>query len=167
MASARAELDAASAGMLPTIDGFASYQYEHGFINDGSGDSWMAGVRLSYSLYEGQATRSKIAAKEAHVLELQALKRKIVLALNLELQQAEQVLQQANERMVVTEKMVQLAKESGRLSRARFKEGVILSSDLIDVETRLTDALVRNAQAKALYKTSIANLRKTVGLKQF
>jgi outer membrane protein len=167
LASARAELDAASAGMLPTIDGFASYQYEHGFINDGSGDSWMAGVRLSYSLYEGQATRSKIAAKEAQVLELQALKRKIELALNLELQQAEQVLQQANERMVVTEKMVQLAKESGRLSRARFKEGVILSSDLIDVETRLTDALVRNAQAKALYKTSIANLRKTVGLKQF
>lgn len=167
LAAARAELDMVGAEMLPTVDGFASYQYEHGFITDGSGDSWMAGIRLSYALYEGQATKAKIAAQEAQISELLALKRKTELALNLELQQAEQILQQAIERMAVTEKMVKLAEESGRLSRARFKEGVILSSDLIDVETRLTDALVRNSQAKALYKTSIANLRKTVGLKQF
>lgn len=167
LAAARAQLKMVNADLLPTIDSFASYQYEHGFINDGSGDSWMAGVTLRYSLYDGQATKAKIAEQEARLAELEALKRKTELTLNLELQQAKQVNQQALERMAVTKKMVKLAEESARLSRARFKQGVILSSDLIDVETRLTDAQLRNSQAKALYKISIANLRKTVGLQQF
>ena len=39
--------------------------------------------------------------------------------------------------------MVEQAEESAHLSRERFKEGLILSSELIDVENRLTDAQVR------------------------
>ncbi len=167
IAAAKAQRKMANAERLPTLDGFASYQYEHGFINDGSGDSWMAGLRLSYSLYEGNAVKARIAEKEAKLAELMALKRKTELGLYLELQRADLLLQQALERMAVTEKMVKLAEESARLGRARFREGVILASDLIDMETRLTDALVRNSQAKAQYKTSIANLRMTVGLQQF
>jgi outer membrane protein TolC len=167
IASAQAQLEMARADTGPVLNSFATYQYDYGFINDDYGDSWTAGVKISYSLYDGQATLARIAEKSGHLAELQVLKRKTELALNLDLQEAEQILRQADERMVVTAKMVRLAEESARLSRARFKEGLILSSDLIDVETRLTDALVRNSQAGALYRTAIANLRKSVGLQQF
>jgi len=63
--------------------------------------------------------------------------------------------------------MVGVAEEVARLSRARFKEGVILASDLIDFEMRLSDALARHLSASAAYQVAIANLRRATGLDQF
>lgn len=95
------------------------------------------------------------------------MKVKTELALNLEVQQAQLDYQQAEERLSVTAKMVGVAEEVARLSRHRFKEGVILASDLIDFEMRLTDARARQLAARAGYQVAIANLRRATGLAQF
>ena len=63
--------------------------------------------------------------------------------------------------------MVEQAEESARLSRERFKEGVVLSSDLIDVENRLTDALVRRTGARTSRRIAVADLRRALGMHQF
>ncbi|MFH0782755.1 MAG: TolC family protein [Pseudomonadota bacterium] len=167
-------IDAAEAGVRkaegsnnPTIDGFASYQVDKGFVLDGSGDSWMAGVRINYSLFDGNRSKAGIAEAQSKLAELKELKHKTELALNLELQKADLEFQQANQRLLVTEKMVGVAKESARLNRIRFQEGVVLSTELIDGEKRLTDALVRQSAAKTMRQTAIANLRRAVGLPQF
>ena len=89
------------------------------------------------------------------------------LGVNLEIQEAELNYRQALERSTVTEKMVQVARESALLSRERFEEGVILSSDLIDTEVRLTDALVRQSAARTNYRIAIANVRRVAGQQQF
>ncbi len=167
VASARAALQMARAAYHPTLDGFVGYQYENGFITDGDGDAWIGGIRMSYSLFDGGRKESEVALKTATVAELEEKKRKTELLLNYELQQALQELEQAEKRVTVTAKMVQLARESAELSRARFQEGVLLSSELIDIETRLTDALLRDSRAQALYRIAVANLRKVVALPQF
>ncbi|MBT8362714.1 MAG: TolC family protein, partial [Deltaproteobacteria bacterium] len=151
----------------PTLDGFASYQYDQGYVIDGSGDSWTAGLRVNYHLYDGSLTRANIARKRVEYGELKEQVTKLELAVNLEIQEAELNLRQAIERSTVTEKMVQVAQESALLSRERFKEGLILSSNLIDTEVRLTDALVRQSAAQGNYRVAIANLRRAVGLQQF
>ncbi|MGW8195890.1 MAG: TolC family protein, partial [Desulforhopalus sp.] len=74
---------------------------------------------------------------------------------------------QALERKSVTDKMVTVAEEAARLSRVRFKEGVILASDLIDFEMRLSDAQARHLAAKSNYSVAIANLRRAAGLPQY
>jgi len=165
--SAEAELQKAQGGRLPTLDGFASYQYDKGFELDGSGDSWMAGIKIDYNLYQGNRTSAQIALAKSQLLQLKKELAKTELALNLDLQQAELGYKLAKERKGVTDKMVETAEESARLSRIRFREGVILSSNLIDVETRLTEALLRQSMAKANYLVSIANLRRAAGLPQF
>jgi hypothetical protein len=43
----------------------------------------------------------------------------------------------------------------------------VLSSELIDVEKRLTDALVRQSAAGTMRRTAIANLKRAVGIPQF
>ncbi len=165
--AAEAELRKAKGGHMPTVDGFASYQYDQGYVLDGSGDSWIAGVKLDYALYEGSQTKAKINIAKSKLTQIKRQKAKAELDLNLEIEQAKLSYEQAKERLVVTEKMVKVAIESARLSRIRFKEGVILSSNLIDVEMRLNDALVRQSIAKASYKISIANMRRATGLSQF
>lgn len=167
IAAAEAELRVAKAARRPTLDSFASYQIEGGSVLDAEGDSWMAGLRMNYSLFDGGKTTSAIALAEARVREIKAVEAKTTLAINLEIQQAELEYNQAKQRLQVTEKMVKVAEETARLSRERFKEGVILAIDLIDVETRLTDALARRSSARTMHMVAKANLRRAMGLPQF
>jgi outer membrane protein len=165
--AAEASLRGAQSGNLPTVDGFASYQYDKGYVMDGDGDSWIAGVKVNYRLFEGQKTSADIAKAKALLATIRAQRDKVELGMDLEVKQADLNYRQAVQRLQVTEKMVEQAKESARLSRTRFQEGVILASDLIDVETRFSDALVRRSVAKATIKIAMADLRRAMGLAQF
>jgi outer membrane protein len=165
--SADAELTKAEGGRLPSVDAFASYQVDQGWELDGEGDSWIAGVRLDYNLFNGKRTSSEILRAESRVAEIAALRKKTELAIDLEIEQARLDYQQRLERLTVTKKMIGVAEEVARLSRERFKEGVILASDLIDYEMRLSDAKARNLTAEAAYQVSIANLRRAAGYEQF
>jgi len=167
IAAAEAALAGARSSEKPVIDSYASYQYEYGTVLGESGDSWQAGVRLNYSLYNGNRTEAEISEANARLAEMQAMQAKIDLALDLELQQAEINYKQTLERLQLTAKMVEVAEESAKLSRTRFQEGVILASDLIDTEMRLTDARARRASAKAENRIAIANLRRATGAGQF
>ncbi len=166
-AVAIAEIERARSGQLPSLDTFADYQVNQGWVTEENGDSWMAGVRLQYSLFDGGNTASRITLAQLRLQKIQALRKKIELALNLDLEQAQLDYQQARERMAVTEKMVEVAQEAARLSRARFREGVILASDLIDFELRLSDAQSRYLAADTEVRTAVANLRRATGLSQF
>lgn len=165
--AAIANLDKAHGYKRPKVDTFASYQFDNGWELDGNGDSWMAGVRVNYNLYDGNQGSSKIAVARIQLQELESRITKTELALSLDIQQGELNYQQAKERLSVTEKMVSVAEEATRIARVRFKEGVILSSDLIDYETRLSDAKARYLNADATYQVAIANLRRASGLDQF
>ena len=157
----------AEGGYYPTADLFAGYQYDKGYELDGSGDSWMAGVRLNYNLFSGHLTSSDIARAKAGLAEKKEQKRKVNLAIDFEVEQARLNLELAEKRLQVTRKMVEQAEESARLSRVRFKEGVVLSSDLIDVENRLTDAEVSKTAARSSRRIAVADLRRSLGLNQF
>jgi len=167
LAAAEAELAKAEGSRYPTLDGFANYQYNQGYVIDGSGDSWGAGLKLNYNLYDGKQVSAEIARKRADYQTVREQLTKLQLGVNLEIQEAELNYRQALERRTVTEKMVQVARESAQLSRERFEEGVILSSDLIDTEVRLTDALVRQSAARTNYLIAIANVRRVAGQQQY
>ena len=164
---ALAELKKAHGGKLPSVDAFASYQIDNGWVLDETGDSWMAGVQMNYTLFDGKKSSSEIAIAKLKLMEIQALRKKTELALNLDVQKALLDYEQAKKRLSVTGEMVGVAEEVIRLNRARFTEGVILASDLIDFEMRLSDAQARHLTANAGYQVAIANLRRAAGLGQF
>ncbi len=164
---AQAQLDQAHGSKKPSIEGFGQYQFEHGSISGNGRGSWLAGVRLNYTLYDGKQRTHQAKAAQAQLGAAMAKKEQLQLALCLEMQRAQIAHQQAMEKLQVTQKMVDVAKETTQLSRLRFQEGVILASDLIDAEMRLTDAQARHATAKAELSIAIAKLRKTAGLNQF
>ena len=164
---ALAELKKACGGKLPSLNAFASYQFDNGWVLGETGDSWMAGVQMNYALFDGKKSSSQIAIAKLKLMEIHSLRKKTELALNLDVQKALLDYEQAKKRLSVTEEMVGVAIEVIRLSRARFMEGVILASDLIDFEMRLSDAQARHLAAKARYQVAIANLRRAAGLDQF
>jgi len=165
--AAESRLAAARGSRLPTVDGFARYNYDQGTVLDGDGDSWIAGVNLNFKLFDGHQSAADIALAEARLGEVRAEKKKLELALGLELSQAELALNLARERLKVSQKMVEQAAESERLTKARFDAGVLLTSELIDSEKRLTDARVGNALATSAVAVAIADLRRAAGLPLF
>jgi outer membrane protein TolC len=165
--SADAGVRQAHGGYYPTADAFAGYQVDQGYEFDGSGNSWLAGVKVNFNLFAGRETEAQVSAAKASLAEQKERQRKVSLAINLEVEKARLALEQAQQRLLVTKKMVEQAEESASLSRERFKEGLILSSELIDVENRLTDAKVRRTLARAAKRIAVADLRRAVGLEQF
>ncbi len=165
--AAEARVRQAKSGYYPTADAFGSYQVDKGYqYDEGSGDSWTAGIKINYNLFDGNMTSAAVSRAKAELAEAKERKHKLELAISLEIEQGRLGLQQAEERLLVTKKMVELALENARLSRERFKQGVLLSSDLIDVENRLTDARVRHSLALASRRIAVADLRRAVGLDQ-
>ena len=158
----------AAGDRYPTADAFASYQVDQGYdISDGSGNSWMAGIKMNYTLFEGNRSTAALAEAKIRLQELKEQRRKLQLNINLEIERARLALHQADERLQVTDKMVELALENARINRERFKEGVVLSADLVEVENRLTDAKVRQVIAKSSHRIAVADLRRALGLAQF
>jgi len=165
--STRAKVEQAKSARYPAINAFGTVRYDKGFEFEGSGNSWMAGVSLKQNIFDGYQTSASIAGAQSQLFETMEQKRKMLLSINLEIERATLGIKQAEQRLSVTEKMVSQANERARLSRERFKEGVILTSDLIDVENRYTDAMVRRTVAKSARRIAIADLRRAVGMEQF
>jgi len=165
--AAEAKLRLARGGRYPALDGFAAYDLDKGFETDGSGDSWQAGLQLSYNLFDGRMTSAAIRGAKADLAEARQRQRKLELAIGLEVTRAELALREAETRLEVSDKAVEQARESARIYRARFKEGDVLASDLITIENGLTDAQIRRTVAENSRRIAVADLRRSLGLPQF
>ena len=82
------------------------------------------------------------------------------------MEQARLNLSAANERLAVTEKSVEQAEESAKLTRGRFEQGMAISTQLIDAESALVAARVRRAEAESDQRIAVAALRKALALPQ-
>ncbi len=168
LAAQEAAVSQAKATRYPSADAFASYQVEQGTaMDEGSGDSWSAGLRLSQTLFDGKGTRAAIDREEARLAELRAQARKLKLALALEAEEARLNLAQETEKLAVSERRLQSALESTRLTRLRFQEGLCTSTELIDAEKRMAEAESSHAQVRHGRQIAIAQLRRSYGLPQF
>ncbi len=161
---ARAGIDQAKAGRLPVVSGFASGRHDEGFVDSGAGDSWMVGMMVRLNVWSGGETKAKIDAAEKDAALAEQQLRKQALAIELQVETARQNLETARKRIALADKGTKSAAESLQLTRQRFKEGLALSTQLIDSETALTGAQVRLAKARAGEQIALASLRFALGL---
>ena len=164
--AAEADLRRASSGYKPRVSAFGSLDYDYGTRTGGDGSSYTAGVLFQWDLWDGLLTKSKRQEARANLESAREEDRKTRLALDLELEQARIALREANERLAVTEKVVDQAGESVALIRSRFEQGMAISTQLIDAETALISARVRRAEAESDQRIAIAAVRKALGLSQ-
>ena len=127
----------------------------------------MAGIQLRWKVWDGFLTHGKVQEAIARLEQLVEQLRKVRLGIELEVAQARLNLKQATERVRVSQKAVQQAEESVRLTRVRFAQGLAITTQLINAETALTASRVRLAEAQADRRIAIVALRKALGLPVF
>lgn len=164
--AAQAEIKGAKSGYQPRVSAFGSLDHDSGWVTGGDGNSYTAGVLLQWDLWDGFSSRAKTREAKANLESASEEKRKLRLALNFEVEKGRLDLQAAEERLAVTGKSVEQAEESAKLTRARFEQGLAISTQLIDAETALVAARVRRAEAVADQGIAVAALRKALALPQ-
>jgi outer membrane protein TolC len=164
--AAQAQVGGTKSGYLPRVSAFGSVDYDYGSVTGGQGQSYTAGVLAQWDLWDGFSTRAKVREANANLESAREEQRKLRLALDLEVEQAQLDFKAADERLAVSGKTVEQAQESAGLTRNRFEQGLALSTQLIDSESALVAARVRRAEAESDRRIAIAALRKALALPQ-
>ncbi|MDP3069464.1 MAG: TolC family protein [Opitutaceae bacterium] len=162
--AAEAMVDAARGAHRPTVNAFASYQYDHGWQTARHGDSWLAGISVDVNVFDGGQTNAKVRQSGAELTQVKEMLRKATLGIGLEVEQARLAHADATERLAVSARAVEQAAESAALSRARFEKEALLTADLIGVESRHLEARLRRTIAAADERLALVELRRALGL---
>jgi len=164
--AAEAHVRQMKSGYRPRVSAFGSLDYDQGWVNDGDGKSYTAGVMVQWDLWDGKLTRGRVSEAQANLEAMREEEHKLRLAIDFEVEQARRQLNEADERLLVNRSSVAQAEESVELTRARFEQGLVLSTQLIDAQTALTAARMRRAEAEGDQRIAIGALRKALGLPQ-
>jgi outer membrane protein len=154
----------AKAGWKPEVNAFGSVEHNRGAEFDGNGNNYTVGVMARWNVWDGRQTRGRVAEAVAGLEAARQETRKLRLGVDLEVQQAKLAVKDAEERLAVTKRGIELAEESVKLTRDRYEQGLSLTAQLIDAETALTGARVRRVEAETNLSVAVAGWRKALGL---
>ena len=118
---------------------------------------------ISWTLYDGWATKAKVAQARSNQVKAGYQKEQLALTIRLEVESAVLELQSAEEIIISQQKTIEQAKESLRLAEARYKNGVGTHLEVLDAEVALTRAETNYAQALFNYLVAQAQLEKVTG----
>jgi outer membrane protein len=159
-----AGIRSAKAGWKPQVNAFGSVEHNRGGVFDGNGNNYTVGVMAQWNVWDGRQTKGKVAEAQAELEAVRQATRKLRLDVDLEVTQARLAVKDAEERLAVTQRVINLAEESVKLTRDRYEQGLALTTQLIDAETALTGARVRRVEAETNLSVAVAGLRRALGL---
>lgn len=153
----------AAADRRPQVDLFANYNLLEVF-NDSLGlaDGYAVGARLRWNLFDGGATRARVAQRQS---EIEIAETQFANQRNLIRFQVEQAFfnLRANFLNIETARLaVTQAAEALRLARLRFQAGVGTQTEVIDAENDFIEAQGNLVRAVIDYNRSLATLTRAV-----
>jgi len=138
----------AKSGYIPKLDFKTRYWLDDAdadFSTDR--DNWVAGVVLTWALFSGFSTDAQVKGATAGLNEALAADRKTLLAVKTDVKTAYLRLNEAGERLAVTEKSVESANESFELVRQQYLGGSVDITRYLDSELARNRSRIHTATA--------------------
>jgi outer membrane protein len=126
-------------------------------------ENWNYGVRFTIPLFDGGLIRSEINKEKAEMEKTKEEERAIKLLINREVRDAHLNIANARERIGVTQKAIESARENVRVELLTYDNGAGTSTNVIDAQTVLLRAETDYYQALFDRETAFAYLKKAVG----
>lgn len=162
-AAAEQGVRAAAAGWWPKVGLSASLGVDRGFLEGGDSVWYVAGAQLSLPVFDGFLTAHRVAEAEAEASRARAEAERLAASLTFERRRAQIALDDARARIEVSARAIELATESRDLARVRFEQGAALATSLVEAETQLLAAQIRNTEARADLDLARLRLRRARG----
>ncbi|WP_405370788.1 TolC family protein [Nonlabens sp. Asnod2-A12] len=121
---------------LPRLNAFGSYELYDENLFQASANGYVVGAQLSWDLFKGsqrigQANKSKATLEKSKLQYEQYVSKS-----KLEINKAQRMLNDAENRLKLAQLALDQSKESLRIRTNRFKEGLEKTSDLLNAETQ-------------------------------
>jgi outer membrane protein len=162
--SQEAAVELARSGYYPSISGNVSNTWRTDEVPNDLAWDWSVGAALTIPIFSGFSTQSQIAEARAQLRNLAAQEESLRQNIRLEAEQAYLSLNEAIDRISVTEKSVVQAKENYDLASGRYQVGVGQPLEINDAEVLLANARANHINALYDYKVAEARIEKTMGL---
>lgn len=126
-------------------------------------ETWDAGVSLSWDVWNWFSTSYQTEQAEATLTQTQEGLGILKDAVTLEITQNYLSVKQNKMKIDISEIGVKQAEENMRITSERFKQGIVMSSDVIDADVALLQAKTNYTTAVVDYELSKAKLDKSIG----
>ena len=165
---AEAEADAARGAYGPEADLFLDGQFADPDPNnpslDGWKDRWMAGVSVTYNLFDGFTRRGKLRQAVARQRQAEASLKDAEETVRVEVGKALLDLRYADELFQSQQKNIELAREALRILESGFRLGRNTQIEVLDAQSALIEAMGRYYHAVHAHSTARLQLRKVLGV---
>ncbi|MBK9248048.1 MAG: TolC family protein [Ignavibacteria bacterium] len=125
--------------------------------------TWDVGVNVSMNLWNWGITSEQTSQAELQVIQAQDAIGQIKDGINVEVTQSYLSLAQAKEKLKVAQEGIKQADENLRLTNERLKNGVALSTDVIDADYALLLTKTNLTNAIVDVELAVARLQKALG----
>ncbi len=153
------------ASYLPTVAFVANYGYKYPDreYNPDFYATWTVSMVAQMNLFNWGETYYKQAQAEYQLAQIKNTQKMIQDGVTLDVTQSFLQVNEAKEKIQVSEKTVAQAKENFRVTEDKFKEGMATNTDFLDANALLTQAKNNYVSALADYRVSVVKLLKAVG----
>ncbi len=126
-------------------------------------DTWDFGVQVSLDVWNWGIAAHQTAQAEAQLAQTKDAEGSLRDAVALEVTQDYLSLQQAKEKIVVAQQTIGQAEENSRITNDKFKEGLALTTDVLDADVALLQAKTNYTQSLVDYELAEGRLEKSLG----
>lgn len=156
--------EAEERGNLPSLNLSMNHSRTFGQTGFGTSSGSTVGVlALSWPIFDSGITRARVKQARQDEVQAKIQREQLTLGISLEVRQARTNLENANSRLAVAKKAVELAQETYRLQSLRFASGEGIPVEVADASTELTRAKSNLVAAQYDYLRAIAELERAIG----
>jgi outer membrane protein len=160
----RKALALAKAGNKPSLFGSANYEYKRPYYSEDKWKTdWNFTLALSFPIFDGFLTRSKVRGARSDLRQLDITEEQIRDLIRVQISQAISDLNLAEENILSQQENVKQAKESLRIANVQYQKGMLTNLELMDTEFALTVAETNHLQALSDYLIARAKYEKAIG----
>jgi outer membrane protein len=166
--ASEAGLTSAHGGWWPQIYLVGNYNYlnpnsRYFPISDTFRDTWDVSVSMTFDVWNWLQTDHQSTQAQAQLAQAREGLSMLKDGITLEVTQSFLAIQKAKEREAVSRRGVAQAQENYRIMNAKYTQGLVANSELLDAEVALLQARLNLAQSSVDYELAMAQLSKAVG----
>lgn len=150
----------AKSGQLPTVNLSVKKDWQN---QQDSTNPWSAQVAVSFNLFDGSKTKSKIKQAEWETAKTHELLQQKLEQITVETQEAYFNLQNARTALDIASQVVTKAEEDYAIAQIRYQSGVGTNLDVIDSQGALTSAKLNYTNARYDYSKYNIQLAQAMG----
>ncbi len=143
---------------LPRLNAFGSFEYNDSELFGSNADSWMIGLNLQWNIFNGFKNVAEIQKSNADLDNAKIQYNKIADKNKIEIESAMRNLKTMEQTVELADKAKEQSKESLKIIKDRYEEGLERTSDLLTAEAKQFESSLNHLNAVYGYNVSVFHL---------